>query len=137
MLEAAITKYSKATISLLTFAFAAVALFWGGEIFGFTITADFESKCIALIPLAAGVGAVFGIKNATADDWSKAIMQLVTGGIAVSQFFAQVPSDLGVKIGAVVYAGVTVVFVWVKANTGTETPINGGEEPEPNPTTGI
>jgi hypothetical protein len=112
-------KYGKGVISFITFAFAAVALFWGGSILGFDITADFESKVIALIPLALGVVAVVGVKQSTPDDWSKAIMQLVTGGISVANFFAQVPSDLGVKIGAFVYAGVTAYFVWLKANHPT------------------
>ena len=116
MSEAILSQYSKAIISLLVFAFAAIALFFGGDIFGFTIEADFEAKVITLIPLAAGVIAVFGAKNATPDDWSKAIMQLVTGAIAVAQFFTHIPSDLEVKIGAVVYAAVGAYFVWLKRN---------------------
>jgi hypothetical protein len=115
-------KYSKGIISLLVFAFAAVALFWGGDIFGFHVTADFQSKVIALIPLGAGVVAVVGIKNATEDAIDKAIMQFVTGAIAVAQFFAQIPSDLGVKIGALVYAGIAAYFVWRKANTPSSVP---------------
>lgn len=110
-------KYSKGIVSLLVFAFAAVALLLGNQILGFHITADFQSQVIALIPLGAGVIAVIGTKNATEDAIDKAIMQLVTGLIAVSQFFAQIPSDLGVKIGALVYAGVAAYFVWRKANT--------------------
>jgi hypothetical protein len=120
MNESVISKYSKAITSFAIFAFAGLALFFGGDIFGFQIEADFESKVIALIPLAAAVVAVIGVKNATADDWSKAIMQLVNGGIAVSQFFAQIPSDLGVKIGAFIYAGVGAYFVWLKKNSGSE-----------------
>lgn len=116
MLEVILTKYAKAATSFLVFAFAAIALFWGGEIFGFTVDANFEEKCLALIPLLVGVVAVLGVKNATANDWSKAIMQLVTGSIAVTQFFTNVPADTGVKIGAVVYAGVAAIFVWIKAN---------------------
>lgn len=103
-------KYGKAITSFVVFAFAAVALFWGGNIFGFHITADFQSKCEALIPLAAGVVAVFGVKSATEDDWSKAIMQLVAGVIAVISFFHAVPADTGVQIGAAVYALVAAVF---------------------------
>jgi ABC-type transporter Mla subunit MlaD len=110
-------KYSKGLVSLLVFAFAAVALFFGNQIFGYNITADFQSQVIALIPLGAGVIAVIGTKNATEDAIDKAIMQLVTGLIAVSQFFAQIPSDLGVKVAALVYAGVAAYFVWRKANT--------------------
>jgi hypothetical protein len=120
-------KYSKGVVSLLVFAFAAVALFWGGDIFGFTITADFQSKVIALIPLGAGVIAVIGVKNATEDAIDKAIMQLVTGGIAVANFFAQIPSDLGVKIGSFVYAGVAGYFVWRKQNAPVPSPINAGQ----------
>lgn len=116
MTESVLSKYSKAITSFFIFAFAAIALFLGGKVFGFDVEADFEAKVIALIPLAAGVVAVIGVKNATADDWSKAIMQLVTGAMAVSQFFAQIPSDLGVKIGAFVYAGVGAYFVWRKSN---------------------
>jgi hypothetical protein len=114
-------RYSKGIISLLAFAFAAVALLLGNQILGFHITADFQSQVIALVPLGAGVVAVFGTKNATEDAIDKAIMQLVTGLIAVSQFFAQIPSDLGVKIGALVYAGVAAYFVWVKSNTPAAT----------------
>lgn len=112
-------KYSKALISLLVFAFAAIALFWGGDIFGFHITADFEEKVIALVPLLAGVIAVIGIKQSTPDDWSKAIMQLVTGMTSVALFFHEIPADTGVKIGAFVYAGVGAFFVWYKANHPT------------------
>lgn len=122
-MEATLAKYSKAVTSFLVFAFAAIALFFGGDIFGFTIEANFEEKVIALIPLAAGVVAVLGVKNATADDWSKAIMQFVTGALSVAQFFAQIPSDLGVKIGAAVYAGVGAIFVFIKSND--EPAING------------
>ena len=116
MTESVLQKYSKGLMSLAVFAFAAVALLWGGDIFGFTIEADFEAKTIALIPLAAGVIGVIGTKNATADAIDKAIMQFVTGAISVAQFFTQVPSDLGVKIGAVVYAGVGAYFVWLKGS---------------------
>jgi hypothetical protein len=123
MNESILSKYSKGVTSLLVFAFAAVALLWGGDIFGFQIEADFEAKVIALIPLAACVIGVIGTKNATADAIDKAIMQFVTGALAVAQFFTQIPSDLGVKIGAVVYAGVGAYFVWLKGN---ETPINAG-----------
>lgn len=108
---------SKSIISFISVAFAAIALFAGGSIFGFTISADFEAKVIALIPAALGVIAVFGIKNATFDAIDKAVMQLVTSGISVANFFAQVPSDLGVKIGAVVYAILTAYFVWRKSNS--------------------
>lgn len=118
MNEAILSKYAKGATSFVVLAFAAVALFWGDNIFGFTITADFQSQVIALIPLAAGVLAVIGTKNATEDAIDKAIMQLVTGFIAVGNFFAQVPSDLGVKIGAFVYACVAAYFVWLKGNSG-------------------
>jgi uncharacterized membrane protein YfcA len=117
-----IQKYSKGIISLLVFAFAAIALFAGGSIFGFHVTGDFQAKVIALIPLGAGVVAVIGIKNATEDAIDKAIMQFVTGAIAVAQFFAQIPSDLGVKIGAFLYAAVAAYFVWRKANTPEPAP---------------
>jgi hypothetical protein len=109
-------RYSKGVVSFLVFAFAAVALFWGDNIFGYHITADFQSQVIALVPLLAGVIAVIGTKNATEDAIDKAIMQLVTGLLAVGQFFAQIPSDLGVKVGAFVYAGVAAWFVWAKSN---------------------
>jgi hypothetical protein len=116
-------KYSKGIVSLLVFAFAAIALFFGNQIFGFHINADFQAQVIALIPLAAGVIAVIGTKNATEDAIDKAIMQLVTGGIAVANFFAQIPSDLGVKIGALVYAGIAAFFVWRKSNGPTPAPV--------------
>lgn len=119
-------KYSKGVVSLLVFAFAAVALFFGNQIFGYTITADFQSQVIALIPLAAGVVAVIGTKNATEDAIDKAVMQLVTGLLAVAQFFAQIPSDLGVKIAAFVYAFVAAYFVWRKANSPTPSPAGAG-----------
>lgn len=109
-------KYSKGIISLLVFAFAALTLFAGGEVFGFTITADFQDKVTALIPLGAGVIAVIGTKNATPDAIDKSIMQFVFGLIAVGEFFTQIPSDLGVKIGAVVYTAVAAYFVWRKTN---------------------
>lgn len=125
MNESVISKYSKALISFAVFAFAAIALFFGGQLFGFHIEADFQAKVIALIPLGAGVVAVIGIKNATEDAIDKAIMQFVTGAIAVAQFFTQIPSDLGVKIGAFVYAGVAAYFVWLKSNA------------EPTPSSGI
>lgn len=109
-------KYAKGVVSFLVFAFAAVALFFGNQIFGYHITADFQSQCIALIPLGAAVIAVIGTKNATEDAIDKAIMQFVLGAISVAQFFAQVPSDLGIKIGALVYAALAAYFVWRKAN---------------------
>lgn len=115
-------KYSKGIVSLLVFVFAAIALFWGDDIFGFKITADFEQQVIALIPLAAGVIGVLATKNATADAIDKAVMQLVTGALAVANFFAQIPSDVGVKIGAVVYAGVAAYFVWLKSNNDPTPP---------------
>jgi hypothetical protein len=111
-----IERYSKGIISVLVFAFAAIALFFGGSIFGFHVTADFQAKVIALIPLGASVVAVIGIKNATEDAIDKAVMQLVLGLLSVAQFFAQIPSDLGVKIGAFVYAAVAAYFVWKKSN---------------------
>lgn len=126
MTESVISKYSKALTSLAVFAFAAIALFFGGDIFGFTVEANFEEKVIALIPLLAGVVAVLGVKNATADDWSKAIMQLVTGMIAVGQFFENIPADVGVKIGAFVYAGVAAFFVWRKSNEPGVTGVGAG-----------
>lgn len=116
-MNALLSKYAKGVVSLLVLAFAAIALFWGGDIFGFQIEADFEAKVIALVPLVAGVIAVIGLKNATPDAIDKAIMQLVTGLIAVGQFFTQIPSDLGVKIGVFVYAAVGAYFVWRKANS--------------------
>lgn len=116
-----ITSYSKAIISFLVFAFAAVALFFGNQIFGFHINADFQQQVIALIPLAAGVVAVFGTKNATEDAIDKAVMQFVLGAISVANFFAHIPSDLGVKIGAVVYAAVGAWFVWKARNTEAST----------------
>ena len=122
MNEVTLAHYSKAIVSFLTFAFAAIALFFGDDIFGFKITAGFQSQVIALIPLAAGVVAVLGTKNATVDAIDKAIMQFVTGALAVANFFAQVPSDLGVKIGAVVYAGLATYFVWRKSNAPAPTP---------------
>jgi len=121
MNESILSKYAKEVTSFVIFAFAAVALFWGDDIFGFTITADFQSQVIALIPLAAGVIAVIGTKNATEDAVDKAVMQLVTGFISVGNFITQIPSDLGVKIGAFVYAGVAAYFVYLKRNSG-ETP---------------
>lgn len=121
-------KYSKAVISFLVFAFAAVALFWGDDVFGFHITADFQAQVIALIPLAAAVVAVIGTKNATEDAIDKAIMQFVLGAVSVANFFTQIPSDLGVKIGALVYAGVAAYFVWRKANAPTPSPINAGQK---------
>lgn len=114
-------KYAKGIVSLLVFAFAAIALLWGDNLFGFHITADFEAAVIALIPLAAATIAVIGTKNATPDAIDKAIMQLVLGLISVAQFFTQIPSDLGVKIGAVVYTFVAAFFVWYKANTPAPT----------------
>lgn len=109
-------KYSKGVVSFLVFAFAACALFFGGDIFGFHIDADFEAKVIALIPLAASVVAVICTKNATIDAIDKAVMQFVTGAISVAEFFTQIPSDLGVKIGTFVYAGLGAYFVWRKSN---------------------
>lgn len=116
MAPTVLQKYSKALVSLLTFAFAAVALFWGGDIFGFHITADFQEKVTSLIPLLAGVVAVIGVKTSTPDDWNKAIMQLVTGMTSVAVFFHEIPADLGVQIGVFVYAGVAAYFVWLKGN---------------------
>jgi hypothetical protein len=112
-----LSTYTKTIVSFLTFAFAAIALFFGNQIFGFHINADFQQQVIALIPLAAGVVAVFGTKNATPDAIDKAIMQFVLGAISVSQFFTHIPSDLGVKIGALVYAGVTAYFVYAARNS--------------------
>lgn len=109
-------KYAKGVVSFLVFAFAAVTLFWGDNIFGFTITADFEAQVIALIPLAAAVLAVIGTKNATVDAIDKAVMQLVLGAISVANFFTVVPSGLGVKIGAFVYTGIAAYFVWRRRN---------------------
>lgn len=126
MNESVISKYSKALVSFAVFAFAAIALFFGGQLFGFHIEADFQAKVIALIPLGAGVVAVIGVKNATEDAIDKAIMQFVTAAISVAQFFAQIPSDLGVKIGAFVYAGVAAYFVYLKQNNQEPTPINAG-----------
>jgi hypothetical protein len=120
-------KYSKGVVSLLVFVFAALALFFGDDVFGFKITADFQAQVIALIPLAAATVAVIGTKNATEDAIDKAIMQFVLGAISVAQFFAQIPSDLGVKIGALIYAAVAAYFVWRKANPPTPTPINAGQ----------
>lgn len=125
MLAIMLEKYSKGVVSFLVFAFAAIALFFGGTIFGFHIEADFTAKVIALIPLGAGVIAVIGIKNATEDAIDKAIMQFLTGAISVAQFFTQIPSDLGVKIGAFVYTGVAAIFVWRKSN---KTPIQGVQQ---------
>lgn len=109
-------KYSKFLISALILAFAVVALFWGGDIFGFKITGDFEAKVLALIPLALAVVAVLGTKNATPDAIDKAIMQLVLGGLSVASFWHEISPDLGVKIGSIVYAAVGAYFVWRKAN---------------------
>lgn len=114
-------RYTKGLVSLAILVFAVIALFWGGDIFGFQVEADFESKVIALIPLAAGVVAVFGVKNVTADAIDKAIMQFVTAAISVAEFFTQVPSDLGVKIGAAVYAAVAAYFVWRFSNRNVPT----------------
>lgn len=119
-------KYSKGFISLLVFAFAAIALFFGGQIFGFDVNADFQSKVTALVPLGAGVVAVIGTKNATADAIDKAVMQFVLGAISVAEFFTQIPSDLGVKIAALVYAAVGAYFVWRKSNPGEPTPVAVG-----------
>jgi hypothetical protein len=105
-------RYTKTIVSLAVLAFAVIALFFGGDIFGFHVEANFEQQVIALIPLGAGVVAVFGIKNVTPDAIDKAIMQFVTAALSVAQFFAQIPSDLGVKIGAAVYAAVGAYFVW-------------------------
>lgn len=115
-MENTLQHYSKTIVSFLAFAFAAVALFFGGDIFGFHIQASFEQEVIALIPLGAGVVSVFGTKNATPDAIDKAIMQFVTGAISVATFFTAVPSGLGVKVGAIVYAGVAAYFVWKKSN---------------------
>lgn len=117
MTEPILAKYSKAAVSFAVLAFAAIALFWSDNLFGFHITADFQAQVIALIPLAAGTIGVIGTKNATEDAIDKAIMQLVTGFIAVGNFFAQIPSDLGAKIGAFVYACVAAYFVWLKSNS--------------------
>lgn len=117
-MNANLKRYSKAVVSFLSFAFAAIALFFGNKIFGFHITADFQQQVIALVPLAAGVVAVLGTKNATPDAIDKAVMQFVLGTISVAEFFAHIPSELGVKIGALVYAAVAAYFVWKVPNTG-------------------
>lgn len=117
-----LSAYTKTIVSFLTFAFAAIALFFGDQIFGFHINADFQQQVIALIPLAAGVVAVWGTKNATEDAIDKAIMQFVTGAIGVANFFSTIPSDLAVKIGALVYAGVGAYFVW-KSRNANSTPV--------------
>lgn len=122
MNESVLSKYSKGLTSLAFFAFAALALFFGGDVFGFHIEADFQDKVTALIPLGAGVIAVIGTKNATPDAIDKAIMQFVTGALAVAQFFTQIPSDLGVKIGAFVYTGIAAYFVWLSRNHGETEP---------------
>ena len=109
-------RYIKGLVSLAVLVFAVIALAFGGDIFGFHVEANFESQVIALIPLAAGVVAVFGVKNVTPDAIDKAIMQFVTAAISVSQFFTQIPSDLGVKIGVVVYAATSAYFVWRFSN---------------------
>jgi hypothetical protein len=119
-MQATVEKYAKGLTSLLVLAFAVVALFWGGDIFGFHITGDFEAKVIALIPLASGVIVVIGTKNATPDAIDKAIMQFFSGAISIALFFHEIPSDLGVKIGAVVYAAVAAVYVvWRIPNSET------------------
>jgi hypothetical protein len=117
-----LSKYSKGVVSLLVFAFAAIALFAGGSIFGFHVTGSFQAKVISLVPLGAGVVAVVGTKNTTEDAIDKAIMQFVLGAISVAQFFTQIPSDLGVKIGAFIYAAVAAYFVWRKSNTPEPAP---------------
>lgn len=123
-MTALIEKYGKAVASLLVFAFAAIALFWGGSIFGFHINASFEDKALALIPLLGGVVAVLATKNATEDAVDKAVSQLLTGLLAVAQFFHTIPADTGVKIGAVVYSLIAAVYlVWRIPNAGVSVPM--------------
>jgi hypothetical protein len=114
-----IQKYSKMVASLIVFAFAAIALFWGGQIFGFHIEANFEDKVMALLPLLGAVVAVLATKNATEDAVDKAVSQFLTGLLAVAQFFHTIPAGTGVKIGAVVYALIGAVYlVWRVPNKG-------------------
>lgn len=126
-----IAKYSKALTSFAVFGFAAIALFFGGDIFGFHIDASFQEKVVALIPLGAGVVAVLLTKNATIDAVDKAVMQLVTGAISVGEFFTEIPSDLGVKIGAFVYATIAAYYlVWRTKNSGQPAPATLGRPSE-------
>jgi len=109
----AIEKYAKALMALLIFAFAAVALFWGGDIFGFHINADFESKVLTLIPLLVAVVAVLHAKNATPDAVDKAVWQFGLGVISVIQFWHEIPSGTVIKLSAAVYALVIAGYaVW-------------------------
>ena len=116
-----IEKYAKAVTALLIFVFAAIALFWGGDIFGFHINADFESKVLTLIPLAGAAIAVLLTKNATPDAVDKAVWQFGLGVIGVIQFFHEIPAGTVVKISAAVYALIVAGYsVWRVPNSGVQ-----------------
>jgi len=118
-MTAMIQKYAKALTSFAIFAFAAIALFWGGNIFGFHINADFESKVISLIPLLGATVAVVMTKNVTQDAVDKAVSQLLPGLFSIALFFHEIPAATGVKIGGFIYAFIAATYaVWRVPNKG-------------------
>jgi hypothetical protein len=85
---------------------------------GFFIVFDpgLEAALIAVSTAVFGVVAVFSTKNATADDWSKAVQSLAASVIGVVGVFTTVaPSDTE-KWLTIIALAIPPIWVWVTKN---------------------
>jgi hypothetical protein len=92
---------------------------------GFFIVFDpgLEAALIACSTAVFGVIAVFGAKNATADDWSKAVQSLAASVIGVVGVFTTVnPSDTE-KWLTIVALAIPPIWVWITKNHTAVEPI--------------
>jgi hypothetical protein len=85
---------------------------------GFFIVFDpsLEASLIAVSTAVFGVIAVFGAKQATADDWSKAVQSLAASVIGVVGVFTTVDPTTAEKWGTIVALLIPPIWVWVKGN---------------------
>jgi len=85
---------------------------------GFFIVFDpgLEAALIACSTAVLGVAAVFGTKNATADDWSKAIQSLAASVIGVVGVFTTVNPGDTEKWLTIIALAIPPIWVWVTKN---------------------
>ena len=92
---------------------------------GFFIVFDpsLEASLIAVSTAVIGVVAVFGAKNATVDDWSKAVNSLEVSLVGLVGVFTTVSPTTAEKWGTIVALLVPPIWVWFTKNHTAVDPV--------------
>jgi hypothetical protein len=87
---------------------------------------DFQSAVVALTGAVFAAIGVFADKNATPDDWSKAVTAAQGAALSVVGYFTVVPMGTVSKITVLTGAALMVYTVWRTGNDPVPAPVERG-----------